>query len=113
MYDATIGRWLTLDPIKHMGSPYIGMGNNPIIFGDADGRDIIIMNASNGASTYGHNAVLIGDDQNGWAFISEEGNAATWLGNAFTGGPALTPKNIRFKTLTEALKSNYLKAYDR
>jgi len=39
MYDSRIGRWLQFDP-KMMGfSPYIGMGNNPVILTDPDGGD--------------------------------------------------------------------------
>lgn len=30
MYDAKIGRWLSVDPRNQYWSPYVGMGNNPI-----------------------------------------------------------------------------------
>ncbi|MET6999438.1 DUF6443 domain-containing protein [Chitinophaga defluvii] len=43
MYDAQIGRWLAVDPLadKYSGvSPYVFSLNNPLIFYDADGRDI-------------------------------------------------------------------------
>jgi hypothetical protein len=39
------GRWLSIDPLQKKYpsmSPYCSMGNNPIIFKDIDGRDIII-----------------------------------------------------------------------
>lgn len=52
-------------------------GNNPIKYTDPDGRDVILLNRSWGADfpwgPYGHNAVLIGDDQNGWMYYSKDG----------------------------------------
>lgn len=36
-YDATIGRWLTVDPMGQYVSPYVGMGNNPINMFDPTG----------------------------------------------------------------------------
>lgn len=39
-----ITRWYSPDPIvKHHESPYASMANNPIWFGDPDGRDTLIM----------------------------------------------------------------------
>ena len=38
MYDPVIGRWLSVDPARQFYSPYLGMGNNPIILVDSDGR---------------------------------------------------------------------------
>lgn len=37
MYDARIGRWLSVDPKSQYWSPYIGMGNDPISGVDPDG----------------------------------------------------------------------------
>ncbi len=37
LWDARIGRWLTTDPVGQYASPYLGMGNNPIIRIDPDG----------------------------------------------------------------------------
>ncbi len=37
LWDARIGRWLTTDPAGQYNSPYLGMGNNPIIRVDPDG----------------------------------------------------------------------------
>lgn len=40
-YNAKIGRWITLDPVTHESeSPYVGLGNNPIIYSDPRGDDI-------------------------------------------------------------------------
>lgn len=44
-YDAQIGRWHSLDPMVdkyHNASPYSSFGNNPILYIDPDGRDIVI-----------------------------------------------------------------------
>jgi len=38
MYDAQIGRWMSTDPAGQFHSPYVGMGNNPVIGVDPDGR---------------------------------------------------------------------------
>ncbi|MGB0525302.1 MAG: polymorphic toxin-type HINT domain-containing protein [Flammeovirgaceae bacterium] len=37
MYDARIGRWLSMDPYAQYYSPYMAMGNNPITHVDPDG----------------------------------------------------------------------------
>ncbi|MEQ9425051.1 MAG: RHS repeat-associated core domain-containing protein [Cyclobacteriaceae bacterium] len=39
MYDAMIGRWLSVDPARQFASPYLGMGNDPLNGIDPDGRD--------------------------------------------------------------------------
>jgi len=43
VYDSRIGRWLSIDPLLMNFpdlSPYIGIGNNPILYYDPDGRKI-------------------------------------------------------------------------
>ena len=37
LWDSRIGRWLTTDPAGQYASPYLGMGNNPIVRVDPDG----------------------------------------------------------------------------
>jgi len=37
-YDAEIGRWWAIDPALQAASPYLAMGNNPMMYVDADGR---------------------------------------------------------------------------
>jgi RHS repeat-associated protein len=43
LYDSRLGRWLSSDPVIHSHeSPYIGLGNNPILYSDPRGREIWI-----------------------------------------------------------------------
>jgi RHS repeat-associated protein len=37
-YDATLGRWFAVDPAGQFASGYIGMGNNPVLGIDPDGK---------------------------------------------------------------------------
>ena len=48
-------------------------GNNPIKYTYPDGRDIILLNRSYGAFGFGHNAILIGNDTDGWIYYSKDG----------------------------------------
>ena len=44
-YDAQIGRWHGIDPLAekyYNASPYSSFGNNPVLYIDPDGRDIVI-----------------------------------------------------------------------
>ena len=40
---------------------------------DPDGRAVIVLNRSYGAGGMGHNAVMIGNDKDGWIFYSKDG----------------------------------------
>ncbi len=45
IYDPRLGRWLNTDPLEKRhanNSPYLSMGNNPILFIDKEGEDIYI-----------------------------------------------------------------------
>lgn len=37
-YDPALGRWLSLDPQNQFASPYLAMGNNPVMMVDPDGE---------------------------------------------------------------------------
>ena len=39
-YDPQIGRWTTMDPADELHSPYVYVGNNPVMLIDPDGRII-------------------------------------------------------------------------
>jgi len=74
LWDSRIGRWLTTDPYREFKSPYIGMGNMPIVAIDPDGGDIIILGDSEAVlGGLGHSAVLIGNDIDGWRYFSKNG----------------------------------------
>jgi RHS repeat-associated protein len=76
MYDPREGRWFSTDAheMKFPAiAPYVYVENTPIIAIDPDGKDIIVLNAPAGAHGFGHGAVLIGNDKDGWKFYSKNG----------------------------------------
>jgi RHS repeat-associated protein len=40
-YDASLGRWLGVDPQDQFASPYLAMGNNPVMMVDPDGEFVV------------------------------------------------------------------------
>jgi len=45
IYDSRLGRWMSVDPLAHTYpslTPYHGIGNNPILFKDIDGRRLLL-----------------------------------------------------------------------
>jgi RHS repeat-associated protein len=96
-YDLTIGRFTMVDPMAEKYpaiSPYAYCLNNPLKVIDVDGRDIVILNAPNGAYGNGHMALLIGNQQKGWNYVSKDGSK--WL--PFWGpSKSSTPKNNKHK----------------
>jgi len=94
LYDKRLGRWMIPDPARSHWSPYLAMGNNPIIFGDPDGRDIVILVAANGGMFgSGHMGMLIGSDATGWNYLSKEGTQGSKF-RALVGGPPKPPELI-------------------
>ena len=45
-YDPQLGRWHVPDPADQFSSPYVGMGNNPVLHRDPDGRWIWVAAAA-------------------------------------------------------------------
>ncbi|MCB9361383.1 MAG: RHS repeat-associated core domain-containing protein [Flavobacteriales bacterium] len=75
-YDADVARFLSLDP--HASnyvnwSPYAYVADNPIRNIDPTGKDVIVLSAPEGASGFGHAAVLVGNDKDGWKLYSKNG----------------------------------------
>ncbi|EON78080.1 hypothetical protein ADIS_1277 [Lunatimonas lonarensis] len=42
-YDAALGRWFGVDPQNQFASPYLAMGNNPVMYVDPDGEFVFII----------------------------------------------------------------------
>lgn len=107
-YDPALGRWLSMDPKNQFASPYLGMGNNPLIGIDPDGQfwHIVIgaviggvantvtkalqgkiTNLSDGLKAFGVGALAggVGAATGGWAFAAAGGGAGG-IGGALAGG---------------------------
>jgi hypothetical protein len=85
-YDTRLGRRWNIEPyIKKYPShsSYLVFANNPILYADPDGKDIIVLGNSSGARGTGHGAILVGDNKNGWTYISKDG----FTGSAFGSKP--------------------------
>lgn len=72
-----------------------------------EGDYVAIVNAPKGAGGFGHNALLVGNDEKGWIFISKEGRnedeGSNSCNNPLTGGPALDARIERFNTINDFL----------
>ena len=101
-YDAIIGRWMSADPHHQFYSSYLGMGNDPINGFDVDGRDVILLNYPEGAGKLGHMAMLVGDDTNGWVYVSKEGTKS--LGGLYGKGNELTIKGLKLARQAQSNK---------
>jgi RHS repeat-associated protein len=93
IYDNRLGSWLAVDP--HFNSytsfsPFFAFAANPLNVIDPDGRDIIVLRNSNGAKRTGHGAVLIGNEIDGWSYISKDG----YTGSAFGSKPKYIVENF-------------------
>lgn len=76
MYDAQIGRWHVVDELVEKfatNTPYNYVANSPLNGIDPDGKDVIFINDKDGAQGFGHGAVIIGNDKDGWSYYSLNG----------------------------------------
>jgi len=96
MYDAQLGRWHCPDPIDQHFSPYIAMGNNPIVRIDKDGRfwHIVIGAVIGGAINLAVQASQGKIDSWGDGFAAFGIGAVAGAVGAATGGAALTAAGL-------------------
>ncbi len=84
MYDPTIGRWMTPDPQNQFSSPYLALGNNPVLMTDPNGEwagwDDVIAMAIGGTVNLVSNA-LSGN-------VHTWGDGFTYFGNGAVAGAA-------------------------
>ena len=84
IYDGRLGKWWSVDPKSSKYAffgPYNFVGNMPLIAVDPDGKDIIVLLDKQAASNAGHQSLLIGNEKDGWTYISKDG--AEKSGGAF------------------------------
>ncbi len=77
-YDSQLGRWHSVDPnaYKYFSvSPYSYCFNSPIDCIDPDGKDIYVLFAKWGAHGFGHMAVIIGNETDGYTYYSKDGTS--------------------------------------
>ncbi|GCC50443.1 hypothetical protein SanaruYs_06580 [Chryseotalea sanaruensis] len=94
-YDATLGRWFATDPANQFSSPYLAMGNNPIIGIDPDGQWV---NFVVGAVVGGIGGFVTGKalGKSGWDLFAYTiagagiGAATAGIGTAVTAGTTTT-----------------------
>lgn len=91
MYDASVGRWFNTDPQNQFGSPYLAMGNNPVMMVDPDGElawfvPLIAGAVIGGASTAIQNPRAdLGDILAGAGLGAAQGAVTSGIGTATSG----------------------------
>lgn len=84
---------------------YSYVSNNPILYVDPTGQNAVLLNQSSAGLEgtpldFGHNAVIVGSDKNGWTYFTKDGAAG---GN----------KAQRFDSLNDFNSSELSGKYDR
>ncbi|MBQ3109805.1 MAG: RHS repeat-associated core domain-containing protein [Clostridia bacterium] len=68
-YDPSIGRFISVDPIKDGTNWYVYCSNNPIAFVDPSGLDARVITASTAVGGLGHTSLLLEDESTGkWSY---------------------------------------------
>ena len=106
--------WMSVDPLAHQTlEAYQFTGNNPIALIDPDGEDIVVLINHDGAHGFGHMGILIGNDNDGWVYLSKDGRAiedpstGNQFGTILTGGKSVVAR-LEFEKgqgLNEVLES--------
>lgn len=86
MYDASVGRWFNTDPKNQFSSPYLALGNNPVMTVDPDGEFAfipILIGAAVGGMLGGIQADMSGGNfWKGFAVGALSGAVGAGVGNA-------------------------------
>lgn len=77
MYDPAIARFLAVDPANQFASPYMGMGNNPVMMVDPDGEFAFVAAAIIIAKAAAIGAAVSGGVYTGGKLI-QDGNLRNW-----------------------------------
>lgn len=99
MYDPVIGRWSVTDPAYQFASPYMAMGNNPIVYADPNGELAWFVVPLIGAAV-GGTANLASKFITGDIHSFRDGFAAFGIGavagavGTFTGGAAVSAAGL-------------------
>jgi len=96
-YDAALGRWFGVDPQDQFSSPYLAMGNNPVMGIDPDGEFVIplIAAAVGGGLNLWSNIDKVKDFKTGLAYFGSGAlGGLVSLGNPFAGGSLTSSLNI-------------------
>ncbi|MFW6022314.1 MAG: RHS repeat-associated core domain-containing protein [Halanaerobiaceae bacterium] len=121
-YNPVSMRWLTVDPAKDGTNWYQYVSGDPVNLWDPLGLDIIVLNDSDAVDyvggPYGHNAAIVGDDEDGWVYYSKDGESEEARGTEIgdTGHERTEGGNVRipYKSLDHFDKETDVSGrYDR
>jgi RHS repeat-associated protein len=121
-YDAEIGRFVTPDTVidgetdTQGWNRYTYTKNNPIIYKDPTGHDVVVLQSKTGAHSRGHSAILVeiheGEYKGKWMYVSKNGTSTD--GSSSPGGvggvfgekdPSKWQTNLRHRNHFEIFKS--------